>query len=1057
MKTQLNHFGLLLLIGLFFSAYKSQAQNYAYKGMYVYTLDSILNDASGKTEDVLFRYCRDSSINALTLSVGAYNLNTSPSYVTKLAAFMKKGKTRYGIKYFTAVFSDYATLLNEIHFYQNSRTDTLERFNYYNYEFEYWNNNFYTATGSSETAYCTKYLQPNNCSCDSVGAWNYFAKYIKRVDSLAQADNIKSSLYIGVKSKDTLKNRFIANTVDLIMIACYKNLPADLFQTHTTGKFTAFSKANHKVNVIPIFASLTQSASENLKEWLKGAAPTGKHSESSAMPVFMSEYNLLPSNVKNNLNIIGYQWFKYGGMPKDSSFNAISITPSGLVATPTSTTAALAWTAVNGANQYSIWYAPANIYNWTKLTSTTAAATLSGLSSDNTYQFLVFAKTNSGNTASSQVASFSTTSATTTCVKATGLSTSNLSSTSVNLNWLAAQGAAGYNVRYKLITQTSWMSATALSTTHSLSALSPASNYEFQVQTNCGNATSDFTTSVTFTTMAAACGIPSALSSSAITAASATLAWAAVNGAIGYTVAYRLGSAVNWISQSVATNSLLLNGLNPASAYEFQVQAQCGASNLSSFSTISGFSTANPVCGVPAGVTAAAITSSGATISWSAMQYASSYLIQYRVKGTSIWTSTTSAATSVLLTGLSSGSVYEYAVQSYCSATNLSAFSATAEFTTQVNCASPGSVGVSATTSNTATLTWVASANALSYKLEYKLPAASTWTAVNSTSANQTISALSAATTYQYHLQAVCAATSSAFTTTAQFTTAALSLTCDVPQGLAVTAIYSTSATLNWTAVSGVSSYKVQYRKIGSSVWTNKTTSNNYKIISSLKSGTGYEFKVQSVCSASLSSAYSAVFVFNTKGATTKAASQTYAMRTTQGIRIKWSSSDEEGASYYIIEKSTDGDEFEPFKTVSVEYNNFSGAEYEIEDVEFDAQDASASIWYKISLIDVDGNSAYLRTIEVMPKTEFADEFKIYPNPNPGDQINLNVKLEKKEEILVVLMDIFGNLVYSKVMITDDNGAIATAINPTQELAKGIYQVVGYSSTKTLSQKLIVK
>ena len=73
----------ILFIGLFFCINKSKAQSYSYKGMYVYTLDSILNDASGKTEDVLFRYCRDSSINALTLSVGAYNLNVSPSYVTK--------------------------------------------------------------------------------------------------------------------------------------------------------------------------------------------------------------------------------------------------------------------------------------------------------------------------------------------------------------------------------------------------------------------------------------------------------------------------------------------------------------------------------------------------------------------------------------------------------------------------------------------------------------------------------------------------------------------------------------------------------------------------------------------------------------------------------------------------------------------------------------------------------------------------------------------------------------------------------------------------------------
>ncbi len=406
MKTHTKLITVLLLVQFYFNT-SSVAQSYSYRGMYVYTLDSILNDATGKTQDVLLRYCRDSSINALTLSVGVFNLNTTPSYVTKLANFIKKARTRYGVQYFSAVFSDYTTLLNEIHFYQNSRTDSLEKFNYYNYEYEYWNNNFYTATGTGETDYCTKYLQPGGYSCDSVGAWNYFKKYIKRVDSLALADGIKSSLYIGVKSKDTLKNRFIANTVDLIMIASYKSSPSDLFQTHTASKFTAFSKANRKVDVIPIFASLTQSASENLKQWLK-VPPTGKHSEASAMPIFMSEYNLLPSAVRNNIRIIGYKWFKYGGMPKDSSFTQITVTPTGLAANPNTSGAAITWNSISNATQYSVWYAPANTFAWTKINVNSNSGTLSGLNADSPYQFLVFAKTPSGNTTSSQLFYFTT-------------------------------------------------------------------------------------------------------------------------------------------------------------------------------------------------------------------------------------------------------------------------------------------------------------------------------------------------------------------------------------------------------------------------------------------------------------------------------------------------------------------------------------------------------------------------------------------------------------------------------------------------------------------------
>ncbi|MBK9671484.1 MAG: hypothetical protein IPO70_04365 [Bacteroidetes bacterium] len=77
---------LLLAVGKTSSA----QTNYSYKGMYVYDIDMFLNDASGNATNILFRYCRDSAFNAITISPGILNLNTSPTMTTKLAAFMKR-------------------------------------------------------------------------------------------------------------------------------------------------------------------------------------------------------------------------------------------------------------------------------------------------------------------------------------------------------------------------------------------------------------------------------------------------------------------------------------------------------------------------------------------------------------------------------------------------------------------------------------------------------------------------------------------------------------------------------------------------------------------------------------------------------------------------------------------------------------------------------------------------------------------------------------------------------------------------------------------------------
>ncbi len=86
-------------------------------------------------------------------------------------------------------------------------------------------------------------------------------------------------------------------------------------------------------------------------------------------------------------------------------------------------------------------------------------------------------------------------------------------------------------------------------------------------------------------------------------------------------------------------------------------------------------------CGVPSGLASGSITTTGATVSWTAVSGAASYAIQYRVNGSSTWTSTTSTTNSKAITGLTAATVYQFQVQTVCSSTS-SAFSSSATFTT---------------------------------------------------------------------------------------------------------------------------------------------------------------------------------------------------------------------------------------------------------------------------------------------------------------------------------------------------------------------------------------
>lgn len=106
------------------------------------------------------------------------------------------------------------------------------------------------------------------------------------------------------------------------------------------------------------------------------------------------------------------------------------------------------------------------------------------------------------------------------------------------------------------------------------------------------------------------------------------------------------------------------------------------------------FSSAPAACAVPASLAASSITQSAAVLSWGAVSGASSYALRYRASGASSWSTANSSSTSYSLSGLASGTTYEYQVSSTCSS-GTSAFSASANFTTQSAalsyCASKGS------------------------------------------------------------------------------------------------------------------------------------------------------------------------------------------------------------------------------------------------------------------------------------------------------------------------------------------------------------------------------
>jgi len=266
--------------------------------------------------------------------------------------------------------------------------------------------------------------------------------------------------------------------------------------------------------------------------------------------------------------------------------------------------------------------------------------------------------------------------------------------------------------------------------------------------------------------------------------------------------------------------------LSASTVYNFRVSTNCGSNGASGFSSAQ-FTTAAPfVCNAPAGLNASAITSSTATLNWTAVSGAVSYAVDYKLSTDTIWTSvaTATTSTSAALSGLAASTVYNFRVSTNCGSNGASGFSS-AQFTTAAPfvCNAPAGLTASAITSSTATLNWTAVSGAVSYAVDYKLSTSTTWTsaATAATTTSVSISGLSAASLYDYRVSTNCGTNGSSSFTSAQFTTTAAS-TCSTafePNETTSAAAAITSGVVNTAAIS--SATDIDYFKI-----TTTTTSN---------------------------------------------------------------------------------------------------------------------------------------------------------------------------------------------------------------------------------------
>lgn len=166
-------------------------------------------------------------------------------------------------------------------------------------------------------------------------------------------------------------------------------------------------------------------------------------------------------------------------------------------------------------------------------------------------------------------------------------------------------------------------------------------------------------------------------------------------------------------------------------------------------------------------------------------------------------------------------------------------------------------------------------------------------------------------------------------------------------------------------------------------------------------------------------------------------------------VEIKWSTNSEIESDYFIVQRSNNAKDFVDVIQAIAEGTSQTIQYYNAED--YDPYDGVS--YYRITQVDIHSTPFHSQNIRVDFQKE--PEIAVYPNPTSGP-INLHMKVNAGDEVMIMVRDVFGKDHYSTVVITSDNDEVF-AIDPDQKIAPGMYVVVATSHDYVYEKKIVVQ
>ena len=172
-------------------------------------------------------------------------------------------------------------------------------------------------------------------------------------------------------------------------------------------------------------------------------------------------------------------------------------------------------------------------------------------------------------------------------------------------------------------------------------------------------------------------------------------------------------------------------------------------------------------------------------------------------------------------------------------------------------------------------------------------------------------------------------------------------------------------------------------------------------------------------------------------------------------IDLHWDITNGNKYDHFIVERSTDGNNFEKVGEVKGNTEASAVAEYSFADFVKPAVAKKNDLYYRIKQVDAQNNASYSKMLIVrMYNSKSVTAVSVTPDPTVND-ILVNVQLKENSFVVMTVKDNNGNQLMKKAERAD-NGSNAYSLDGTSKLQPGTYQLeVIINSNERMTMQLI--